>query len=854
MTNKREMILQRPAVLFAAAFSIGIALWELAWWWMLCFCGIFYGVYLKYLVRSGRFRLRVSVADWLLVFTPVFLLCGYFNMRWANAQYQRRQEALRCVLAEDSKLLACGTVAQLTSEKTGYSFELRKATAYAFGASADTQQEVGTLLVYLSCDTDALPEVKEGQKVRIYGKGSVCEGAANPGQFDAKQFYFPRQITGTLQSVTIFVTDSDSQGLNQALFLVRRQLQRSFSDYLGEDAGVVSSMLLGERALLSEETRTLYRKGGISHLLAISGLHVSLFGAFLYQLLRKSFLGRNGAIPISCFCVLLYGRFVNAGVATKRAIIMFFLLQLAAMLGRTYDSLSAMSVSLCVLLAISPGALFSSGFQLSYAAAYGASVFAALLRENGEKQEEGLLLGEWRQVLFKLKDKVYGGVSFGLSVTLVTLPIILYHFFEFPVYGLLINPIVIPFMTLLLFCSLCCGAIGMGVPVLGVFFSGGARVILELYRSLCAGIDRLPFSVLLFGRPGLLQIAAYYLVLAVAVVLRRKEKRRFRRIQTVYGEKVRQPFGSLLLFLFLPFLLLPIPKSGARFSFLSVGQGDCAVMEIKGRKVYLVDGGSSDITSVGEMRILPYLKSKGIMQIDAWFISHGDQDHVSAVLELLENMEPISGNHTNNSIGRFATYHGNLTIRRLVIAAGQENEALIVRIMALAKEKNVEIITVQAGDRIRTREGLELVVFSPETNRDYADKNSSSMVFLASYREFDVLYTGDATTEAEADFVERLHKELEEHEKTIEVIKIGHHGSVTSSSELLLSAVGATEAVISCGRQNRYGHPHREVVERLTDAGFRIRRTDEEGYVSFLVCNDVTQFLQKHIIEELSNR
>ncbi|MBQ9766726.1 MAG: DNA internalization-related competence protein ComEC/Rec2 [Lachnospiraceae bacterium] len=837
MVGKRVVFLKRPAVLCAAVFVVGIVLAEYPAWMVV---GITVGLYvggllwLQSLRKGGR---RVSASDKLLVLAPLFLLLGFFVMSREKAEYDGNLTNFASSMETGREVLATGTVSHIRLSEGGIRFELEDARAASY-AGEEVYRSVGTLLVYTDDIKAENGALKDGQRVFIYGRGSEFTEASNPGAFDAKQYYFSLGITGAMQGETIRITDFSYHRLNQALFQAKKKLLESYVIYLGEEgAGVISSMLLGERVLLSEETEELYRHGGISHILAISGLHVSMIGMALYELLRKTFLGRNGAIPVSCVGVILYGTFVEAGTSTKRAVIMFLLLLLAAALGRTYDTLSAMSVSVIVILCGSPGALYTASFQLSFAAAYGASVLAVLLKEREKERtpEEKAVHAarqansKWYRLRTYLIGKGKNMFIFGLAIQVVTFPFTAYHFFEYPTYGFLINPVVVPLMTILLLCGLLSGVCGLALPWLGYFFAGGVRGILQLYETLCEWVSRLPLSLLLIGQPAVWQMGVYFVVLAVCLfVWQGGGKSLFLEVGMAVGAKSGQKGRKILwcVLLFLPFCLLPVPSARFEAAFLDVGQGDGIVLREPGGAVLLVDGGSTSVQKVGEKRIVPYLKAQGIRMIDCALVSHTDSDHISGLKEILEEMPVYSAYR-----GSLAGYIGAPVIKSIALPVLTEPDEAYLALVELAKEKKVEVRYVVAGDRLEVGEELSLSCLAPRINATYSDKNAASMVLLASYGELDMLLTGDMDASGEAVLLEEGILE----KVSVEVLKVGHHGSYTSSSEEFITALQPVISVISCGKDNRYGHPHKETLEMLYGVNSGVLRTDESGCVTVKV-------------------
>ena len=823
MVGKRVILLKRPAVLCAAVFVLGIFLARYSGWIAVTVAGgLFAGIFL-FLQNLQKGRRRVSVADKLLLLAPVFLVLGYGVMCRASYVYERNASVFEECMETGRELMVKGKVSHIRWTDGGVRLELADAMAASYEGETE-YRPVGRLLVYADDIGTENGEVKYGQDIFVYGSGSVFETASNPGGFDAKEYYFSQGITGAVHGKTIRIQNFSYHRLNQALFQAKTKLLSSYVTYLGkEGAGVISSMLLGERALLSEETEELYRHGGISHILAISGLHVSLIGNALYELLRKTILGRNGAIPVACVGVILYGTFVEAGTSTKRAVIMFVLLLLATALGRTYDTLSAMSVSVIVILCGSPGALYAASFQLSFAAAYGASVLAVLLR--GKEKE---YIGE----------KIKNMFVFGLAVQAATFPFTVVHFFEYPTYGFFLNPLVVPLMTILLLCGLLSGVCGLFVPWLGYFFAGGAGGILWIYEALCRWAEKLPGSLLLIGKPEGWQVMLYYTLLAVCLY-----------VWYGRGRKERQSV-ILLGLLILPLCLLPVSRAPFEAAFLDVGQGDGIVLREQSGAVLLMDGGSTSVQKVGEKRLIPYLKSQGIRVIDCAFVSHTDSDHISGIKEILTAM-PVYSAYRENVLG----YTGTPVIKRLVLPewgvydmenaesaddksvesrlAGEMDEAY-VELLKLAKEKQVEVSYMGAGDRMTVGKELVLSCLAPEKGVIYDNKNAASMVLQASYGEFDLLLTGDMEKEGELRLLERGVLASD----SVEVLKVSHHGSYTASSEEFISVLQPRISVISCGKNNRYGHPHTETLETLYGANSRVYRTDESGCVTVKVGKD----------------
>ena len=246
--------------------------------------------------------------------------------------------------------------------------------------------------------------------------------------------------------------------------------------------------------------------------------------------------------------------------------------------------------------------------------------------------------------------------------------------------------------------------------------------------------------------------------------------------------------------------------SGLRIDFIDVGQGDGILLETK-KQVILVDGGSTQLKKLGEQRLEPLLKSRGIRKIDMAFVSHGDQDHISGLMWLLEEDTGIE-------------------IGRLFLPLPGKGEEIYEKLESAAARKGVKTDYICAGDLIQSGR-LSLSCLYPYRDTLSSDRNGHSEVLLAEYGDFSMLLMGDLGTEGEAEIAE-----VWDEKKQVQILKAGHHGSSTSSSELFLDTVRPQIAVLSYGKDNSYGHPHPEVIERLEERGIASWATEEQGMIT----------------------
>jgi len=365
--------------------------------------------------------------------------------------------------------------------------------------------------------------------------------------------------------------------------------------------------------------------------------------------------------------------------------------------------------------------------------------------------------------------------------------------------------------------------------------AGGVYLILDFYEWMGRLVQKLPYSFMLIGQPRMWQIIVYYCFLAVVVwsvasagkgkeweaqIGKRLSWGKWIEKCAEHGRVVSVTFliGSLLI-LFLP------QKETFELSFLDVSQGDGILLRTQEGEVFLFDGGSTDVNSVGTYRISPVLKQKGIALIDTVTISHLDSDHYSGVLEILEAMPVYEGKRSFLS-----RYCGNIGICHLVLPKVQKPSETYLELVALATEKRVTVSYIEAGEMLYEERELMIECLSPKDAIE--SENDTSLVFLIQTPDLVVWMMGDAGVDTEADIMQRLGAEVR---KALSnqycILKVGHHGSQTSSSEEFLNYIQPEAAVISCGYKNSYGHPHKSVLDNLAGTGCVVYRTDLQGCV-----------------------
>lgn len=641
-----------------------------------------------------------------------------------------------------------------------------------------------------------------GSEVLVEGVLERIEPPGNPGQFDAASYYATKGIRYTMWAENMDIL-TEGEGWKEGVQKQRENMAEILTLMLPKKhAGVLAEMLLGEKGYGEPDTRVNYQVGGVLHILSISGLHLSLLGMGCYRLLCRIRMPVKAGAVAAGILMSFYSWFTGSNVATIRALMMFYTTLGAKVSGRSYDSISAISLSLIWLLLDYPGYLLYSGFQLSYVAVIGAGIIYPVWRDIlPEKQQ---IRNRWQKQKRVFKD----GILSCIIITLTTLPLTCYYFYEIPLLGLIPNLLILPTMNWVMIP----GGVGMGAGVLNLW--AGKLIllpvwgILEVYEWVMVMIRKIPWSVYITGQPSLWQILLYYIILLSLTMLaslchlRKLEKQvehsgkekktgvsiiQNKRDKLIWKVSIPIIGAAVILLLW----RLPVEMS---VTILDVGQGDSIVLRSAGH-YYLVDGGSSSEKQAGAYRILPYLKSQGIQKLDGIIVTHPDEDHVNGIMELLEMVEKKET---------------ALRIQRLFLPLWLKGKEEETRFLESAERAGVSVHYLQKGDCIQTGK-LQMQVLHPGEKDYIGEENAGSVTLGIHYQGFDALLTGDLEGQGEEDVLQGLTE--------YDYLKVAHHGSKNSTSTEFLERTGPRIAVISCGKKNYYGHPHRELLERLDERG-----------------------------------
>lgn len=618
-----------------------------------------------------------------------------------------------------------------------------------------------------------------GDKIRIQGIFQKSKSNLNPGLTSKeylifKSFKKPKILShghgNPIKSLAISIK-------NKAKQIIATLLPK-------KEANLLTSILLGKKSTtLSEDVTEAFQKTGTMHLLVVSGLHLSILVNTLFVLLR-TVLPLPLTILIASFINFSYAIVCGAGTSIVRAAIMMEAFLLSKMLDREKDFGTSIGLAALILLIINPNNLFNIGFQLSFTATISLVVFAPILEER--------LKNFLPIFLSKL-------LAVSIAPVIFTMPIILFNFNQLSLVSIITNLLLIFWVQYLVI-------LGFGILIIGFISTFFGKILsfillplIKILNLIISFFANLPYSCVYLKTPPFLLIVGYYFFLIYIIKQVKNKKAIFNRKNTVF-----LCLSIIAIFVWNSAIVSTnfTFKNQLEFFFLDVGQGDSIFIKALSGKSILIDGGEYFF---GKKVVVPFLKKQGINYIDMLVLTHAHEDHLGGLVRVLEKMR----------VG-------------MVLDTGIPHTSFnYKKFLKLIEEKNIKYKTVTAGDIFQIGEvkGYIISPAAPFTEGTNSDLNNNSIVIRLVYKNFSILLTGDLEKEGEEKILENGY-DCESY-----VLKVGHHGSNTSSSSEFLEKVNAKIGIISVGKDNDFGHPHQALLDRLKQKGIKLFRTDEDGAV-----------------------
>jgi len=678
----------------------------------------------------------------------------------------------------------------------------------------DEDQEKYTIIVEKIQEGNKVIKLKEKTILKILGRKNlqlgdeiVFEGIlkepmenTNPNLYNYKLNLLSNKIYTTINIRENGILDINREDRPLKYTLrdrFEKKVASTFNRYLNENnSSLMKSIVLGEYSYLEEEDITKYRELGLAHILAVSGLHIGIIAGFIVFILSRLGVKRSITIMITLTTIWFYGFLIGFPPSLLRANIMFSLIYYAFLAKEPYDPINSLFFSMFILLIINPFWIFNLGFQLSFIATFSIIYFTPKLRD----------------FFYLYKGKIFSILYGLLAVHIGLLPVQAYYFNRVSIISILSNLILAPILSLCLVLGASMVLLSFTLPFLNLILGKILNLILSIEFSIVDLLYDIPFGQIKLHSPSIYEFILYYILVFLIFGVIDLRKWDLRVLKAIMYFLI-----SLIVFNSISIMM----DKSMEIHFIDVGQGDSILLRTRWDD-YLIDTGGNifDSFDIGKNITLPYLEKLGINRLKAIFISHFDEDHSKALPLLMDNIK----------------------VENLIISYEDNGNTIYEEI----KSRKVPIIVLKEKDRVNLDTNVYMEVLSP--NEDIKNRwksgNNLSLVLLLNYYDKKLLFTGDIEKEVEWEIKDKF-------SDTIDIIKVPHHGSNTSSTEELLDIIRPIIGIISVGRNNLFNHPRDEVLERYEKIGSLIYRTDIHGMVKVILNKDII-YVEPFIKDKIS--
>ncbi|MBL7068026.1 MAG: DNA internalization-related competence protein ComEC/Rec2 [Candidatus Marinimicrobia bacterium] len=626
-----------------------------------------------------------------------------------------------------------------------------------------------------------------GDELRFFTSLRMPMGRRNPGEFDYKQYLINHHIfaIGYLEEKDITISKPRSMySLRRTANILKYRIQDLIAiSVKGEQGAILKALLVGVRSEIDEDTKQAFIDSGVIHVLAVSGLHVGYVALVFWVIFGFLRLPLKPKVILTILALSAYVLVVDIKPSVLRAVIMASMILIAKGWEKQVNVYNSLAVAAFIQTLIDPLQLFDMGFQLSFTAVFSiVYIYRRLEVMLPDKLHP-------KSVSVNFLKKIYQLFLVSLSALLGTLPITVYYFHRIPIISLLSNIIVIPLISII-------GALGFTQIILGFCWQGFNVVygevetlLIGFMQRIIQSISQIPFAYIQMPQISLLTlILLYVLILALLNFNNRKIQK-----VTIIG---------LLVAANIYIWSAIAGSSQMTITFLDVGQGDAAVVELPSKKIILIDAADRNYRrDYGKLVVCPYLERRGIRKIDVMILSHPHNDHIGGAPYILRNMD----------VGQI--WESGLKARSRVYR----------EIHHLADSLTIPIITPESGEIASLSDEIKLLFLHPserfleQNQRNY---NDASLVCKLCYNDVSVLFTGDAEKKSEK-YLCLWNDELKS-----TILKVPHHGSNTSSASPYVNLIDPEIAIISVGIRNKFNHPSSSTLERYKSMRTKLYRTD----------------------------
>lgn len=704
-------------------------------------------------------------------------------------------------------------------------------------------------------------EFDYGDIVEVKGNFSKVNKATNEYCFDYREFLKQKKIDGNIMASKVNLLRKNSMlcKISKVKIKLNKYIDENYSDTA---SGFLKTLLLGETNEIEKEIKEDFTKANISHILAISGMHISIIILVIKNIMQILKFDKRLEKIFLNLLIICYIFFIDYPISAIRVAITQVILLITFFTNRKSNFYNTISITLFIILLLNPYNIESTAMQLSFGGICGIYLFYKFIKKmffykfciqkktvkeiSKENTKENRNIRKNIKNICqtviksnKLKQIVIDSLCLNISVQIFIFPIVWYKFNFISITSFIPSILI----SLFIFPILILGYLSFFEIFIQKFIS--IRIISKINNfiilkmlNLVSILSKIPLLSIYLKKPNKIFIVSYYVVLILCIKIIQKDKlAEMLHIWRIKSGKVpikqyirvkfkkNNDFKRIVLIVILNIVIIfqsfvqdNFLKNGVEIYFLDVGQGDSTIIRTAKNKTIVIDGGEGEKSGFdyGKNVLFPFLINKGVRKIDFLIFSHFDSDHCGGLIYLLENIK----------------------VEKILIGKQFEKNENFEYIVNLANKKHIKIIELQAGNKINIEKNSSLEILWPSVAEKISENaiNNNSLVCKFVYKNFSMLLTGDIESIAEEKL---LGKYKNTNRLNANILKIAHHGSKTSSIQEFLNEVNPKIALIGVGRKNKFGHPNQEVLERLKEKGIQIYRTDQNGEIQIIVKNNL---------------
>ncbi len=586
-----------------------------------------------------------------------------------------------------------------------------------------------------------------GDQIKVKGKFNKPKSQKTKNLFDYQKYLYYKNVYFIVTADEIILKNNNKN----LFYFIKQKVIESFNKN-----AYLNTFIIGDKSYINDDVKLSYQENGISHLFAISGMHITLLANIIEKLLKKIKINENNIFKITSIILVLYLLLVGFSPSILRGVLFYILFKINNIYYFYIKPVNLFLLIISLSLLINPNYIFDVGFQYSYLI----SLALISLSKN-------------------IKSSNYFISLLKVSITsfIVSIPISLYNFYQINIMSIFYNLFFVPLISLLIFPF---SLIVIFIKPLEPIYN----FIILIEENLSLIISKIFLGKLIFCKVHFMVYIIYFIIVLIYIFRNKKE------------------YLYLLLILLSIHYFYPKILKETYISYLDVGQGDSILIH-KDNKNILIDTGGSLTTSgnISNNTIIPYLKSKGINKVDYLILTHGDADHMGESINIINKYK----------------------VEKIIFNNGKYND-LELKLINKLKDKN---ISYYQGIKNINLDDLKLSFLNTKISDD---ENDNSIVLYTKINNYKLLFMGDAGIEVESDLINKYNLE------NIDLLKIGHHGSKTSSSKEFIETTNPKYSIISVGENNKYNHPNKEVLKTLNNS--KIYRTDKDGTITFKFVNN----------------